>query len=215
MPTAFLQVEALVATEAVPEMAIAGGSDATAPAAAHSHRFPASHPYPRTAVQAVAAAAAEGLTLVRGDIASGFRCVSYKKRINRYVAHSTHNRERLGCFLSPEEVALCISRWLCDLAQGDKTALVAAASVQVSEAAAVAPAAAEDAALTFFARSQNGAVAGELTLPVPDASARTVAAAAAVRLNLPSPYCVTGRKRAHERAAICHQPYLAPGSGDV
>ena len=142
-----------------------------------------------TAAEAVAAAASEGLTMMRGNSISGFRYVIYLKRSNRYKAQLSHNGElhSLGSFHAPEQAALCIARWLRDHVLLDQAALAAAASVQGAEAAAAVPAAAEDAALPFFAWSLNGAAAGEPTLPEHAASAATAAAMAAVRLNLPSP----------------------------
>ena len=78
--------------DAAPMMATAGGSgDATASSAAH--------PHPMTAAEAVAAAATEGLTLVRADNTSGFRNVSYHKQHNKYEAKLNHHKVNFGLTL--------------------------------------------------------------------------------------------------------------------
>ena len=65
-----------------------------------------------TAAEAVSAAAAEGLALVRRDSASGFRNVTCQKRSNRYLALLNHNgvTNYLGSVHPPEEAALRVAR---------------------------------------------------------------------------------------------------------
>ena len=72
------------------------------------------HPHQMAIAEAVAAAAAERLALVRAGNASGFRNVAYRKESNRYQARLYHNGKNhgLGFFHTPEEAALCVARWM-------------------------------------------------------------------------------------------------------
>ena len=98
-----------------------------------------------TAAEAIAAAAAEGLTLLRANTSSGFRYVAININGTKYLANVYLNDERhkLGSFHTPEEAALRIARWLRDQASTDELSLVDAASVQGAQAGS--PSAAGDA----------------------------------------------------------------------
>lgn len=66
-------------------------------------------------IDAVAVAAAEGLTLLRSDNKSGFRYVSC--RIDgRHQVKLVRNgkRHQLGSFVTPEDAAICVARWMRD-----------------------------------------------------------------------------------------------------
>jgi hypothetical protein len=69
-------------------------------------------PTPLTATEAIAVAAASGLTLVRRKNATGFRHVYYEKRINRYQAKPILNGKPrcVGYFDTPEEAALRVAQ---------------------------------------------------------------------------------------------------------
>ncbi len=97
-----------------------------------------------------AAAAAEGLTLVRANKSSGLRSVFHSGA--QCKAKLVHNGEHHypGSFNTPKEAALCIAQWLRDNA---------------SDKAASAPAAEEDAPCSMAAEAAIAAAAKEgLTL---------------------------------------------------
>ncbi len=101
---------------------------------------------------------------------------------------------RLGDFPTAEDAALFYAK---HLRAKDIPPAVGAASAP--EARAGAAPAADEAALSRFARSLNGtAVASEPTPPAPDEAAGTVAAVGAVGLYLAGRAPLTGSKRARE-----------------
>lgn len=68
-----------------------------------------------TTSDAVAAATAEGLILVRERNASGYRNV-YPRKSNKYKVAIERNGTQhcLGYFITTEEAALCAARWMRD-----------------------------------------------------------------------------------------------------
>jgi hypothetical protein len=71
-------------------------------------------PAPMTASEAHAAAASEGLTLVRAENPAGFKFVSRASRGKPFQAQVKHGRrhEHLGSFTTAEEAALAVARFL-------------------------------------------------------------------------------------------------------
>ncbi len=81
--------------------------------------------------EVVAAASAEGLSLVRADNASGFRNVFYIPESNAYRVQLCRNGKSLylGAFPTPVEAVLCVARWLRDHAAAGQAAPASTASV--------------------------------------------------------------------------------------
>ena len=108
-----------------------------------------------TAAEAHAAAAIEGLTLVRAETATGFKGVSLqndgRKPFQAQLRHSGRNKH-LGYFATPEEGALAVARFLGP--KGVAKALAPPAPEPTPMTAAEAHAAAEAAGLVLV-RAEN------------------------------------------------------------
>lgn len=157
-----------------------------------------------TVAETVAAAAAEGLLLVRADNVSGFRHVVYRKRYNRYstqVCHRRPDHNILGSCRTAEEAALRVARWFRDnppaavsasapAAQGGATPAGAAPSGEVPAEDAPAEAEAEEApeeapeAAEAEAKEAEATEAEAAPAAPPMTTAETLATAAAESLTL-------------------------------
>ena len=156
---------------------------------------------PMTASEAIAAAAAEGLTLVRANNSSGFKNVSRNTgRGNYFLANVGGNY--LGCFATAEEAALTIAR-------GAGPEVVAARCAAWARAAASEQ---SEPGPSDATAAQRAAWCPSPSEAAPMTAAEAYAAAAAEGLTLLRSDNSTGFKHVAKQSDTLRKPYVAQPS---